>query len=149
MPLVLQRTSAGGLLPAVAEVAPGSMALSLASLRIVVGFVFIVGGAYAATHLGAIARDFDAWHIPQSGVAVPALAATAIVCGALLTLGALTRPVALLLATIAIGALVTAGRYSGGLYLVVPPALFAACILLAWSSGRLRGAAPPRPPGVQ
>ncbi len=125
------------------------MTLSLVVLRVVVGLVFIAGGTHAATHFDAVARAFGGWHIPLPGVAVPAVAATSIVCGALLALGAITRPVALLLATIAIGMLVTAGRYSGGLYLIVPPALFAACVVFAWRSARLGGAAPSRPPGVQ
>ncbi|GAC1306160.1 MAG: hypothetical protein NVSMB19_18100 [Vulcanimicrobiaceae bacterium] len=125
------------------------MTLSLAVLRAVVGLVFVVAGVHAATHFDAAARDFASWHVPQPAVAVRSIAAAAIVCGGMLAAGILTRPVALLLATIAIGALLTAGRYSGGAYVILPPLLFAACVVFAWRSGRLGGRPPARPPGVQ
>jgi uncharacterized membrane protein YphA (DoxX/SURF4 family) len=72
-----------------------------------------------------------------------------LVCGVLLAVGILTRPVALLLATVMVGAMMTAGRVDGGMYLLVPPLLFVLCVLLAWRSGRFPGPAPARPPGVQ
>jgi len=133
--------------PATAEKAPPTM--PLAALRILVGLIFVIGGVRAAIAFEATVRAFGSWHVPAPVVAVPAIAATAMVCGALLALGALTRPVALLLATIAIGAMVTAGRYGGGPYLVVAPALFVACVVFAWHSGRQSGDVPSRPPGVQ
>lgn len=118
-------------------------------LRILVGSIFVAGGVRAALEFGETIRSFALWHVPAPVVVVPFVTATAIVCGALLALGALTRPVALLLATIAIGIFATAGRVSGGLYAIAPPALFIACIVFAYRSGRVGGVVPPRPPGVQ
>lgn len=118
-------------------------------LRALVGSIFALAGVRALVRFAATVRDFGTWHIPVPLVSVPAIAATAVVCGVLLALGALTRPVALLLATISIGALFTAGRFGGGAYAVASPALFAACVVFAWKSARVGGPAPARPPGVQ
>lgn len=125
----------------------GSM--PLAAFRIVVGSIFVGIGLLAALAFEATSRNFAIWHVPVPALTVPFLSATAIVCGGLLAFGALTRPVAMLLATIAVGAFATAGRYGGAPYAIVSPVLFAACVFFAWRSGRVGGSVPPRPPGVQ
>ncbi|GAC1302818.1 MAG: hypothetical protein NVSMB21_01150 [Vulcanimicrobiaceae bacterium] len=126
-----------------------SIIMPLVIMRSVVGAIFAAAGLRALVTLAATTRSFAQWHVPAPAVTVPTIAATAIVCGALLAVGALTRPVALLLATISIGMLATAGRYAGGLYLVAAPALFLACVVFAWRSGRRGRVVSTRPPGVQ
>lgn len=118
-------------------------------LQAVVGATFALAGVRAVVRLDATVREFAAWQIPQPAIWAPAVAATAIVCGVMLAFGALTRPVALLLATIAMGVVVTAGRHAGGPYLFAAPVLFTACVAFAWRAGRIGGRTPSRPPGVQ
>lgn len=138
----------GGLLRISAERFIVNMKLVLVPLRILVGTVFAALGLFAISHLASTVATFEASSVPIAHVAAPAIAATAIVCGVMLGFGALTRPVALLLATISIGALLTAGRQGDASVLVVAPLLFIACVVFAWRSARF-GSTPSRPPGVQ
>jgi putative oxidoreductase len=58
------------------------------------------------------------------------------VCGALLVVGLLTRPAALLLAFNLVGAIATAGRVDGGpFHLGVAPAMLVAMLYLVWAGG--------------
>lgn len=131
------------------EVARPIMSELFSVLQAIVGATFALAGVRAVFRLDATVREFGSWHIPSPAICAPAIAATAIVCGVMLAFGALTRPVALLLATLTIGAALTAGRYAGGLYLFAAPVLFTACVTFAWRAGRIPGDAPTRPPGVQ
>lgn len=139
----------GGLLTSPAESLVTEMSQAVVVVRAVVGAVFALAGVRAIVRFAATVHEFATWQIPDPQVWAPAIAAAAIVCGVLLAIGALTRPVALLLATIAIGVVLTAGRFAGGPYLYAPPLLFTACVVFAWRSGRISSEAPPRPPGVQ
>ena len=121
----------------------------LAVARVLIGLLFVLTGALQLVRHGHFTSLFARWHVPAPESAVTLIGALELVCGILLAAGVLTRPVALLLATVMIGAMMTAGRVDGGIYLLVPPVLFVLCVLLAWRSGRFPGPAPARPPGVQ
>lgn len=125
------------------------MSLAMTCLRALVGLLFLGAGvAKLATH-EAWGRSFAHWGVPAPAVSVWLIAALEIVCGALFGLGILTRPVGLLLATVMIGAALTAGRTDGGLEIVVPIVVFAACVLLAWRADKISIVSPNRRPGVQ
>jgi putative oxidoreductase len=120
----------------------------LAVLRTLTGLYFVVVGVMKIVLFGASVANFTRWGLPVPGVVVVLVAAVEIVCGALLAAGALTRPVGLLLATLMVAATLTAGRTDGGVYLVVPPLLFAVTVFFAWRSARFP-APVTRRPGVQ
>jgi len=125
------------------------MQIALAGLRSLLGLVFVLAGAYQLVAREASVAQFAHWGLPAPRSFSLAIGATEVVCGFLLAIGALTRPVALLLATIMVGATFTAGRIDGGPYLIVPPILFALCVLYAWRMRRYGGHTPARRPGVQ
>ncbi len=125
------------------------MQIALAALRSLLGFVFVLAGADILIRRGVSAEQFARWGLPSPGIFSLAIGATEVVCGILLAVGALTRPVALLLATIMVGAFFTAGRADGGFNLIVPPILFALCVFYAWRTRRYAGRTPARRPGVQ
>ncbi len=120
-----------------------------ATLRVLAGLAFIAAGASKLAAHAAAAQQFAHWQLPEPGPFALLVGAVEVVCGLLLAIGALTRPVALVLGTIMVGAVVTAGRIDGGVHVILPSALFFALVYLAWSTGRFAEARPPRPPGVQ
>ena len=87
---------------------PISLQIALAALRSLLGFVFVLAGADILIQRGLFAEQFAHWGLPAPGTFSLAIGATEVVCGVLLAVGALTRPVALLLATIMVGAFFTA-----------------------------------------
>ncbi len=125
------------------------MQIALAALRSLLGFVFVLSGAAKLVQRDFFAHQFAHWGFPAPFIFSLAIGATEVVCGVLLAVGALTRPVALLLATIMVGAMLTAGRVDGGMHLIVPPILFALLVLYAWRTRRYSGRTPARRPGVQ
>jgi uncharacterized membrane protein YphA (DoxX/SURF4 family) len=125
------------------------MVIVLALVRTLVGLVFVASGIAKLVQPAPFAANFAHWGLPMPGVFSLTIGAIETVCGALFALGALTRPVGLLLATIMVGAIMTAGRVDGGPHLIVPPLLFAATVFFAWRAGRFGGSVPRRPPGVQ
>ena len=125
------------------------MAIALKVARIAVGLLFVLIGTLELVRHDAFATSFARWGVPGPGIAVTVVGALQLVCGVLLTFAVLTRPAALLLATVMVGATMTAGRVDGGMHLIVPPLLFAVCVVLAWRCGRFASGAPARPPGVQ
>ena len=125
------------------------MQIALAALRTVLGLIFVIVGADKLIQHAQVTELFAHWGLPAPGIFSLAIGATEIVCGVLLAVGALTRPVALLLATIMVGTIFTAGRVDGGIHLIVPPILFALCVLYAWRTRRYGGRTPVRRPGVQ
>jgi uncharacterized membrane protein YphA (DoxX/SURF4 family) len=127
----------------------GAVPTVLDSLRAAVGLAFLVSGAAFAVRHDAYALAFARWNVPFPDLTVWIVGALEIVCGTLLTLGVLTRPVSLLLATLMIGAAATAGRVDGGARLVLPIVTFALCSFFAWSADRVAVSGPKRPPGVQ
>ncbi len=124
------------------------MTIALAVLRTLVGLTFVAFGLWKLFDHAAFVERFAHWGLPAPDWTVPVYAAIEIVCGALLALGALTRPVGLLLATLMIVALFTAGRTDGGVSIALPLVLFLLTVFFAWRSARF-SRAPLRRPGVQ
>jgi|GEM_PF-1903891 len=124
------------------------VSIALAVLRTLTGLFFVAAGVLQLVTFGAAVASFARWGLPVPGVLLVVVASLEIVCGALLSVGALVRPVALLLATLMVGATLSGGRAEGGAYLVIPPLLFALTVFFAWRSARFPGMAPRRP-GVQ
>lgn len=125
------------------------MTIFLAILRTLVGLVFVSAGAAKLFGHAAVAAKFASWGVPVPDVSVLAVGALEIVCGGMFALGALTRPVGMLLATIMVAAAYFAGRAEPIPHLIVTPVLFALCVFFAWRSGRVPGRTPIRRPGVQ
>lgn len=123
------------------------MTIFLAIVRTLVGLLFVFAGAAKLFQHDAFTANFTRWGVPQPGVAVLAVGALEIVCGGLFALGALTRPVGLLLATIMIAAAYFAGRVDPIPHLIVTSVLFVLTVFFAWRSGRT--SRPARRPGVQ
>ncbi len=119
------------------------------ALRVALGLAFAVMGAVVLARIDRSLESFVVWHVPLPHVAVWIVGAVDLVCGSMLSLGLLTRPVGLLLATVAVGSAMTAGRHGSPAYSIVMPLLFVGCVFFAWQSGRTRGVGPSRPPGVQ
>jgi putative oxidoreductase len=120
-----------------------------AVFRTLAGLAFVAAGASKLVAHATAAEQFARWGLPQPSVFALCIGAVELVCGILLALGALTRPVALVLGTIMVGAVVTAGRIDGGVHVVLPAVLFFVLVYFAWSTGRFAEPRPPRPPGVQ
>ena len=125
------------------------LTLALAVVRTLIGLFFVAAGISHEAQHAYFATQFARWGVPAPDVTVWLVGAVEIVCGAMLALGALTRPVALALATLMVGAVAFAGRTDGGFHLIVPPILFVLCVFYAWRSGRFAGSTPKRQPGVQ
>jgi putative oxidoreductase len=123
--------------------------IALAALRTLLGLFFVAAGIFQLIAFGTFTANFSRWGLPVPGIIVVLVAAIEIVCGALLVVGALTRPVGLLLATLMVGATLTAGRIDGGPSLIVPPLLFVLTVFFAWRSARFPGLTAKRRPGVQ
>ena len=120
-----------------------------AIVRTLAGLAFIAAGASKLLAFGTATQQFAHWQLPLPGTFALAVGAIELVCGCLLALGALTRPVALVLGTIMVGAVVTAGRIDGGVHVILPASLFILLVYFAWSTGRFAEPRPPRRPGVQ
>lgn len=125
------------------------MTIALAVLRTLVGLLFVAAGIFQLIAFGTAIANFARYGLPVPGVVVVLVSAVEIVCGALLAVGALTRPVGLLLATLMVGVTLTAGRIDGGASLIVPPLLFVLTVFFAWRSARFPGMTAKRRPGVQ
>ena len=124
------------------------MNIGLAVLRTLVGLAFVVAGIIKLVTFEHSAAAFTRWGIPAGGAVAIIVSATEIVCGLLFAVGALTRPVGLLLATLMVAATLTAGRVEGGIYLVLPPLGFFLTVFFAWRAGRFPGLTSLRRPGV-
>ena len=125
------------------------MTIFLAILRTVVGLIFVVAGAAKLFQHATFAAKFAGWGVPVPDVSVLVVGALEIVCGGFFALGALTRPVGMLLATIMVAAAYFAGRVEPIPHLIVTGVLFVLTVFFAWRSGRVPGRTPVRRPGVQ
>ncbi|HTV73038.1 MAG TPA: DoxX family membrane protein [Candidatus Acidoferrales bacterium] len=125
------------------------MTIALAALRTLIGLLFVGNAITEFIERAQWVTLLGHWQLPHPEITVFVVAAVEFVCGALLMLGALVRPAALVLATIMVAMTATAGRVDGGLYLVVPPILFVGLVFYAWRSGRVSTWSPTRRPGTQ
>jgi putative oxidoreductase len=108
-------------------------------VRVVSGLFFVSVGLGKFLDYSKEVDDFRSYEVPWAEVAVPLVGVLEVVGGALLVVGFLVRPVALLLAPNMVGALATAGRVEGGsFHLVYGPALLVLMLFLCWTGpGRL------------
>lgn len=113
----------------------GRRALSVA--RILVGLFFISAGLPKLTDHAVASAQFAHWHVPLHAIAAYGIGGLEVVGGALLALGVLTRPLALLLLADMIGALTFAGTTDGGQHIVLPLLLGSLSALIArYGAGR-------------
>jgi putative oxidoreductase len=108
-------------------------------VRVVTGMLFISISLGKFFDHAQESVDFDRYGIPAPEVASYLVGVLELVGGALLVIGLLTRPVALVLAANLMGAIATAGRVDGGTFnLGVAPAMLVAMLFLVWAgSGNL------------
>jgi uncharacterized membrane protein YphA (DoxX/SURF4 family) len=96
--------------------------------------VFVAAGASKLIDHQQAVVDFTRWNLPAPEVLTVVVAIFELSCAALLMAGIAVRRVALALAVEMLAALAVAGPVDGGGQLVVPPALAALCLVLAWIS---------------
>lgn len=97
------------------------------------GVFFVSTGAGKFLDHAHEVHEFRRFEVPLPEIAVPAVGVLEIVAGALLVVGLLVRPSALVLGLSMVGALLTAGRVVGGsFHLVYAPALLVLMIFLMW-----------------
>ncbi len=98
------------------------------------GIVFVATGASKLIDHHQAVLDFERWGLPAAGVLTIVVAIFELCAAALLMAGIAVRRVAVALAIEMVVALAVAGPVDGGGQLVVPPALAALCLGLAWLS---------------
>jgi putative oxidoreductase len=131
----------------------GAAAWATTAVRVVTGALFVLFSLGKFVDHMKEAEDFDRYGVPVPEVATYLVGTLELVCGALLVIGLLTRPAALLLAANLVGAIATAGRVEGGsFHLGVGPAMLLAMLFLVWAGPgrlaldhRLTAHTPPRP----
>ncbi len=107
----------------------------LAAVRVLVGCVFVVTGTLRLLdHAGAV-RRLDAWGVPAPDVLAWVVGGLEVGAGLVLVLGLSSRLAALLLLLVMLAGVATAGRTDGGRYLVVPPILALACLVIVARGG--------------
>jgi putative oxidoreductase len=108
-------------------------------VRVVTGVLFMSISTGKFLDHAQESVDFDRYGVPAPEVTTSLVGTLELIGGALLVLGLLTRPTALLLAANLVGAIATAGRVEGGSFnLGVAPAMLVAMLFLVWAGpGRL------------
>jgi len=108
-------------------------------VRLVTGALFVSISTGKFVDHAQETLDFDRYGVPFPEVTTYLVGTLELVCGALVVIGLLTRPAALLLAANLVGAIATAGRVEGGSFnLGVAPAMLVAMLFLVWTGcGRL------------
>jgi uncharacterized membrane protein YphA (DoxX/SURF4 family) len=96
--------------------------------------VFVAAGASKLIDHQQAVIDFTRWGLPVPGALSIVVAIFELGAAALLMAGIAVRRVAVALAVEMVIALAVAGPVDGGGQLVVPPALAALCLGLAWMS---------------
>jgi uncharacterized membrane protein YphA (DoxX/SURF4 family) len=106
--------------------------------RTIFGFalaiVFVAAGASKLIDHHQAVVDFARWNVPAPAVTSIGVAIFELGAAGLLMAGIAVRRVALALAIEMFAAFAFAGPVDGGGQLVVPPALAALCLALAWMS---------------
>jgi putative oxidoreductase len=117
----------------------GAAAWATAVVRMATGSLFVLFSVGKFVDHTQESADFDRYGVPVPEVATYLVGTLELVGGALLIVGLLTRPAALLLALNLVGAIATAGVTEGGTFhLGVGPAMFFAMCFLLWAGpGRL------------
>jgi uncharacterized membrane protein YphA (DoxX/SURF4 family) len=112
----------------------GQPPLARTILAFALGIVFLATGSSKLIDHSAAVADFDRWGLPAPSALTIAVGIFELCAAALLMANIATRRVALVLACEMAAAFAIAGRVDGGVQLVVPPAVAAICLLLAWVS---------------
>ena len=99
------------------------------------GIIFVAAGASKLIDHHQAVLDFTRWGVPAPDVLTIVVAIFELCAAALLMAGVAVRRVAVALAVEMLAALAFAGPVDGGGQLIVPPALAALCLGLAWLSG--------------
>ncbi len=107
----------------------------LAAVRVLVGSVFVVSGALRLLDHEGAARRLDDWGVPAPDVLAWVVGGLEVGAGLVLVLGLSSRLAALLLLLVMLAGVATAGRTDGGRYLVVPPLLALACLVIVARGG--------------
>jgi uncharacterized membrane protein YphA (DoxX/SURF4 family) len=112
----------------------GQPSLARTCLAFALGIVFMAtGSAKLIDHAAAVA-DFTRWGLPEPSALTIAVGVFELCAAGLLMANIATRRVALALAVEMACAFAIAGREDGGVQLLVPPAVAALCLGLAWAS---------------
>jgi uncharacterized membrane protein YphA (DoxX/SURF4 family) len=98
------------------------------------GIVFMAAGISKLIDHHQAVLDFTRWGIPGPEVTTIAVAIFELCAAGMLMAGVAVRRVAIALAVEMLVAFAVAGPVDGGGQLVVPPALAALCLALAWMS---------------
>jgi uncharacterized membrane protein YphA (DoxX/SURF4 family) len=113
---------------------PAQPPLARTCFAFALGIVFMATGASKLIdHAGAVA-DFTRWGLPDPAALTIAIGVFELGAAALLMANLATRRVALALAVEMAIAFAIAGPADGGVQLVIPPAVAALCLMLAWAS---------------
>ena len=116
--------------------APGRVrAVVLAAIRLVAGAVFVGTGALTLARHDAWTERLRDWAVPSPDAGAWAVGGLELGAGLVLLLGLSSRLAALLLLLVMLAAVATAGRVDGGLYLVAPPLLALACLVIVARGG--------------
>jgi uncharacterized membrane protein YphA (DoxX/SURF4 family) len=115
-------------------VADGQPPLARTILAFALGIVFLASGSSKLIDHSAAIADFERWGLPVPSALTIGVGIFELCAAALLMANVATRRVALLLAGEMAAAFAIAGRIDGGIQLVVPPAVAALCLVLAWAS---------------
>ena len=114
--------------------ASGQPPLARTILAFALGIVFLASGSSKLIDPSAEVADFERWGLPVPSALTIGVGVFELCAAALLMANVATRRVALLLAGEMAAAFAIAGRIDGGIQLVVPSAVAALCLVLAWAS---------------
>jgi uncharacterized membrane protein YphA (DoxX/SURF4 family) len=112
----------------------GQPPLARTILAFALGIVFLATGSSKLIDHSAAVADFDRWGLPAPSALTIAVGVFELCAAGLLMANFAVRRVALVLACEMAAAFAIAGRVDGGVQLVVPPAVAALCLVLAWAS---------------
>jgi uncharacterized membrane protein YphA (DoxX/SURF4 family) len=112
----------------------GQPPLARTILAFALGIVFLATGSSKLIDHAAAVADFSRWGLPAPSTLTIAVGVFELCAAALLMANVATRRVAMALAVEMACAFAIAGRADGGVQLVVPPAVAALCLVLAWAS---------------
>jgi uncharacterized membrane protein YphA (DoxX/SURF4 family) len=116
--------------------APGRVRdLVLAAIRVPAGAAFTATGALTLARHESWADRFEGWDVPSPDLAAWVVGGLELGAGVVLLLGLSSRLAALLLLLVMLAAVATAGRVDGGVYLVAPPLLALACLVIVARGG--------------
>lgn len=110
-------------------------AVVLATVRLVAGALFAGLGALTIADHTRWSERLDRWGIPSPDTTTWIVGGLELAAGLVLLLGLSSRLAALLLLLVMLGAVATAGRVEGGVYLVAPPLLALACLVIVARGG--------------